>query len=106
MSNRKKRDKAQQKEIAKKRITKLFSLAEKNSLAGKLDLSDRYVEIARKISMRYLVPIPKEYKRRFCKNCYSYLLPHVNSRYRIQNKKLIIYCKNCSKFTRIPLKNK
>ena len=101
-----KKDKKTQKIIAKKRIEKLFNLAEKNALSGRIDLSNRYVQIARKISMKYLVPIPSEFKRSFCKHCYFYLLPDVNCRIRLHRNKLIIYCKNCEKYTRILLKSK
>ena len=100
------KEKKAQKIIAKNRIKRLFLLAEKNALSDRLDLSNRYVHIARKISMRYLVPIEKEFKRSFCKHCYSYLLPDMNCRIRFHRNKLIIFCKNCEKFTRIPLKNK
>ncbi len=103
MVKRTKKDKKTQKIIAKNRIDKLFLLAEKNARSEKFDLADRYVEIARKISMRYLVPIKKEYKRKFCKHCYSYLMPGSNCRIRIHRNKIIIFCKNCEKFTRIKL---
>jgi len=99
------KDKKIQNTIAKKRINKLFLMAENKALSGNITLANRYVEIARKISMRYLVPMPREYKRRFCKHCYHYLLPHVNSRVRIHRGKLITYCHHCKKYTRIPLKN-
>jgi ribonuclease P protein subunit RPR2 len=95
-----------QKTIASSRINNLFSLAEKYALSGRLNLANRYVDLARKISMRYLVPMPKEFKRRFCKHCYQYLLPHVTCRIRIHRGKLIIYCNNCKRYTRIPLKNR
>ena len=91
---------------AKKRIKKLFLMAEQKALESNFVLADRYVDIARKISMRYLVPIPAEFKRSFCKHCYSYLLPSVNSNVRINKGKIIIFCKNCQKYTRIPFKNK
>lgn len=97
--------KKQQKKIASRRIGKLFTMAEENALVGKLSLADRYVELARKISMRNLTPIKKEYKRRFCKHCYSYLLPTVTCRVRINRGKLVVYCHNCKKYMRIPLKN-
>ncbi|MFW6120319.1 MAG: ribonuclease P protein component 4 [Petrotogales bacterium] len=94
-----------QKRIAKNRIQRLFRLAEKYALRDRLELSDRYVFLARKLSMRYLVPIPKEFKRRFCKHCYSYLLPGINCRVRIHRGKIVTYCYNCKKYTRIPLRN-
>jgi len=106
MSKRKQIDKKLQKTIAKKRIAKLFFMAEEKALENKFNLANRYVEIARKLSMRHLIPMPKEYKTRFCKHCYSYLLPDVTSRVRINRGKLVVFCNNCQKFTRIPLKNK
>ena len=99
------KDKKIQKTIANKRIDKLLSMAERRALSDNLNLADRYVEIARKISMRNLVPIPKDFKRRFCKHCYSYFLPDSNCRIRIHRGRLVIYCYNCKKYTRIPLKN-
>jgi ribonuclease P protein subunit RPR2 len=104
MTRVKSRDKKLQKTIAQKRINKLFYLAEKNAISDNFTLADRYVELARKLSMRYLIPIPNEHKRRFCKHCYSFLLPDANCRVRIHRGRLIIYCHNCEKFTRIPLK--
>ena len=99
-----KHNKKIQKTIAKRRINKLFLMAEENAISGELKLSDRYVELARKISMKYLTPIPREYKRRFCKHCYSYLIPSVNCRVRIHKGKTVIYCHSCKKYTRIPFK--
>ena len=98
-------NKKNQKTIAKSRINKLFELADQNALSNRLILSNRYVELARKISMRYLVKIPKEHKRKFCKHCYNYLLPVVTGRIRIHRGKVVIYCYNCKKYSRIPLKN-
>ena len=99
------KDKKNQKTIAKRRIKQLFTLAEQKALTNKMILANRYVELARKISMRHQVSIPKEYKRSYCKHCYSYRLPDVTSRIRINRGKLIIYCFKCKKYTRIPLKN-
>lgn len=105
MSKNKSKGKKQRKIIAEKRIIILFNLAEKNAHDNRFDLADRYVKLARKLSMRYLIKIPSEYKRSYCKHCCSYLLPSVNSRFRIRNKTLVIFCEKCGKFTRIPLKS-
>jgi ribonuclease P protein subunit RPR2 len=105
MAKRKKRDKKIQKIIVNKRINKLFSMAEQRALSGNLILADRYVKIARKLAMRNLVQITREHKRRFCKHCYCYLLPHVTCRIRIHKGKLVVYCYNCEKYIRFPLKN-
>jgi len=98
------RDKKIHSQIALKRINRLFLMAENKALSGNLLIANRYVSIARKLSMKYLVPIPKEYKHRFCKHCYYFLLPYLNSRFRVTRSKLVIYCYNCKKYTRIPLK--
>jgi len=97
-------NKKNQKQIALKRIQGLFELAYNKATNKDFELADRYVYIARKISMKYLVPIQNEYKRCFCKHCYCYLLPDANSRFRIKKGKIIIFCKNCKKYTRIPFK--
>jgi len=99
------KDKKNQKTIANRKIKQLFTLAEEKALTYNMNLANRYVELARKISMRHQVSIPKEYKRSFCKHCYVFLLPNVTSRVRINRGKLIIYCFKCKKYTRIPLKN-
>jgi len=104
MSNNRKRNKKLYKEIAIDRINQLFTLAEKYARLKRINLSDRYVEIARRISMKTLVPIPKQYKRRFCKHCYSYFHPNETYRVRIKKGKIVIYCFKCKKYSRIPLK--
>jgi ribonuclease P protein subunit RPR2 len=103
MSKKRAEQKKLYKNIASHRIRYLFSLAEQNALNDKLLLSNRYVALARKISMKYLVPIPREYKRRFCTHCYSYLLPSVNCRVRIHRGMIVIFCSTCKKYNRIPL---
>ena len=97
-------DKKTQRDIARHRIKKLFEMAEKKALEGNIDLADRYVDLARRISMRTLTRIPKKYKHRFCKHCYHYLLPGVTCRIRIQRGKIVTYCYNCKKFIRRPFK--
>ena len=98
------KDKKIQSQIALNRINKLFIMAENNALSGNFSIANRYVLIARKLSMKYLVPIPKEFKHSFCKHCYCFLLPYLNSRFRVHRSKLIIYCNNCKKYSRIPIK--
>jgi len=98
------KDKKIQGQIALRRINSLFSMAENKAFSGDILIANRYVAMARKLSMKYLVPIPKKFKNRFCKHCYNYLLPHQNCRYRVHKGRLVIYCTNCNKFTRIPLK--
>lgn len=103
MAKRRRITKTEQKRIASRRINRLFELAEKKALSGEIKFSDRYVELARKISMKNLTPIPREYKRRFCKKCYQYLLPTKTCRVRISRGKVIVFCKKCRSYNRIPI---
>ena len=106
MSQKTRLSKKKQKNIAKQRINKLFILAEQKALEGEINFSTRYVELARKISMKHLISIPPEFKHTFCKHCYQYLFSDKFSRVRIKRGKILIYCSRCNKFTRIPLKNR
>ncbi len=95
--------KNQQKEIALERINSLFQQAEEVFSKNKT-LANRYVELARKISMKVRCGIPRELKRRFCKHCYAYLRSGVNCRIRTRNGKVVISCLECKKFMRIPVR--
>ena len=92
-----------QTDIAKERISILFNLAEKMFKENK-KYSNRYVELARKIGMRYNVKIPKELKRKFCKHCKSYLVSGVNSVHRTnpKEKAVEVSCKECGEKMRFP----
>lgn len=96
----KRRPKKQVKEIAKERIKELFKEAENNP-----KMANRYVQLARKIAGKARIRMPREYKRRFCKHCHHYLKSGKNARIRTRNKTLVIYCLDCKKYTRIPLKS-
>ncbi len=94
-------EKKAQKNIAKERIHVLFDQA-KESFSKDSNLSDRYVKIARDIAMRCKVRVPPELKKRFCKHCYSYLVPGINCRIRTKEGKVVYYCSKCRKFMRFP----
>ncbi len=93
--------KAKQKEIARERIATLFTQAAETFPKNKT-LANRYITLARKLAMKVKIRIPLQYKRRFCKHCYAFLQPGVNSRTRTRDGKIIISCLECKKFTRIP----
>ena len=89
------------KRIATQRIRELFNQADA-VFSSNPALANRYVQLARKIAMRFKIRLAKKYKRKFCKHCYTYLAG-ANSRIRIQNRKVVIFCVSCKKFTRIPI---
>ncbi len=91
-----------QTEMALKRIRELFNQADE-VFEKKPELADRYVELARKISMKYKVRIPSELKKRFCKHCHRYLIPGKNCTVRIAKSRVIYTCE-CGKHMRFPFK--
>lgn len=103
MAGRSRRKPGWQKDIARERIDILFALAEKEFKKHR-ERSKRYVQLARKIGMRYNVKIPENLKGSFCKLCNSYLKLGVNCRVRTNpaQKAVIMKCLECGKITRHP----
>lgn len=96
------------KQIAKQRIRILFSLA-KDIIHEDPALAQRYADSARKIAMAAKIRFPKEYRRQVCKHCKSLILPGINCRLRVRQRRephIVITCMNCGKHTRIPLARK
>ena len=87
------------KPLARERIAVLFSEAEKvyHEHPG---YSNRYVALARKISMRERVRIEPEFRHRFCHHCYRYLVPGANMRVRVHHGWVAVTCLDCRKTTR------
>ncbi len=83
--------------IAKERILILLDLAKKE-LKKHPERSKRYVELARKIALRYNIRL-KKLKRTFCKNCNIILIPGYTSQVRLDSKKKVlkVKCTNCQK---------
>ncbi|MCL2143012.1 MAG: ribonuclease P protein component 4 [Methanomassiliicoccaceae archaeon] len=86
-------------EIAAARIDKLMRMSAEQASYGDADLARRYVEIARRISMRTRTKIPKEHI--YCKNC---LTPMASGtfRVRLRNHKVVMVCAECGHIRRMP----
>ena len=99
---------AETKRIALERIHKLFKLARETIHKDKA-LAQRYVNIARRLAMAAKVRLPREYRRQVCRHCKSFILPGVNCRVRIQQRRephVVITCLECGKHVRIPLRKR
>ncbi len=94
-----------QQKIAEERIGILFYLSKKE-LEKNPARSRRYIELARKIAMRYNVRLPKETKLSFCKKCNTILVPGKTSQVRLESKtgSRVIKCKNCNNVYRLKYK--
>lgn len=92
-------------EIALPRIERLLELAEADARKTKgKSRSDRYVQLAREIGMRYRVRIPPHLKMRICKWCYAFLIPGKNARVRLRGDYITTTCLCCGAHMRRPYK--
>lgn len=76
--------------LALERIYRLFELAEKMNKDGKENYVKRYLTLAKRLSEKCRVSVPKELKQKYCKKCF---LMNIT-----QTKKepfIIIKCENC-----------
>ncbi|MCK4434179.1 ribonuclease P, partial [Candidatus Bathyarchaeota archaeon] len=72
-------------------------------------LAQRYVDIARKVGMAARVRLPREVRLQVCRHCKSFILPGVNCRVRIKQRRephMVVTCLNCGKQMRMPLKRR
>ncbi len=90
-------------EIVRERISRLFSLAKQN-FSEHPKRSKRYVQLARKLSTRYLVRLSPEQKTIFCKECNAFLVPGKNLQVRLRDKKIERKCLACGNVKKTPFK--
>lgn len=98
-------NKSRQRRLARERMSILLELSERASLDD-IELAERYGDLARRISMRCRVPIPREWKWRYCKRCKRLLFPGITAIVRTSSKQrphLIIRCTRCGSVNRRPL---
>ena len=96
------------KQIARQRIQVLFQQAKK-VYRDNPQLSNRYVETARKIAMAAKIRLPTVYRRQICKNCNTLLMQGSNCRVRIKQKReshVVVTCLNCGYQSRLLLRKK
>jgi ribonuclease P protein subunit RPR2 len=92
-----------QQEIAEERMRILMHLAGKE-FGPHPERSDRYVQLARKIGMRYNVKMPRELKLMFCPGCGRYIVPGRNCvvRASARTRSMEVKCLECGKVSRMP----
>lgn len=98
------RDKKRERDIARQRIERLLSLADEIYMRDK-ELAISYGELARRISMRYRVRIPRKWSWRYCRNCKKFLYPGINMRVRIRSRRMphiVMMCEECGGLNRHP----
>ncbi len=88
--------------IARERMEGLLKLAEETSERGRLDMSRRYVDLARRIGMRYNVRLPASSRYRFCPGCNTWYRFGTTASRRLRTSRVVIRCGICQLVTRLP----
>ncbi|HXW99273.1 MAG TPA: ribonuclease P [Methanomicrobiales archaeon] len=81
--------------LARERIGILFDRA-REFFPENPEVSDRCVDLARRIAMRQRVRIPRPLRRRFCRRCSAYLVPGSTLRVRVHRGKVVTTCIRCN----------
>ena len=94
-------------QIALDRIRVLFRMA-RETIHEDPNMAQRYVQLARRISMTARVKLPLECRRQVCRHCKGFIIPGVNCRVRVQHlrgPRVVVTCQLCGEKTRFPIKN-
>lgn len=97
------RNKGEEKRIARIRIRTLLQAAEAEALGPDPDLADRYARLARRVGTRYQQPLYPDQKIRLCKGCGAFRVPGRTSRTRVHRGRLVTTCIPCGRIDRRPL---
>ena len=88
-------------DIAIERMNILFNRAEMEFITHP-ERSNRYVELALKLSTKYNTKVPYEWSKRYCKECKSFLKPGRNCTVRLVDSEVNIFCGECGHAMKVP----
>lgn len=88
--------------ISRERIADLFALAEKASTTDHPELADRYVQLARRIGMRYNIRFMPEYRELYCRGCSKFWVEGRTVRTRFRHGLRVRTCLACGRERRTP----
>jgi len=97
-----------ERDIARQRVEYLLGLA-RAVFSKDRELARRYAELALSIARRMRLKLPLEHKMFICKGCGSLLVPGVNCRVRIRQRRephIVITCLECGRISRRPIKRR
>ncbi|WP_084739875.1 ribonuclease P protein component 4 [Sulfuracidifex tepidarius] len=89
---------------AKFRIYELLDMAIQEVKRGNVELGRKYVMLAVEYSRKNSLKIPIEYKRKFCRKCFTPLVLGITESRRIHSKTLIRRCNTCNWIRRYDLR--
>jgi len=85
-------------------MRELVTLAHTEERGGDPAAVKRFVQLARRIGMRYQVSLPSELRRRICRECDAILVPGRTARHRVTQGRLIVTCLQCGVIKRYPFR--
>lgn len=96
------RNKGEEKHIARKRIDALLAAARSETLGPDRDLADRHAGLALRVARRYQATLRPDQKAQVCRKCGAYRT-HDSSRVRLRAGKITTTCLRCGAVHRRPL---
>jgi ribonuclease P protein subunit RPR2 len=96
------RNKQAERALARRRMERLLALADEEASA-RPDRTRRYVDLARRIGMRYQEPLPRAWRGRVCRGCGDLLVAGLNARVRLRAGHRSVTCEGCGRVARRPL---
>lgn len=88
--------------LASERIDILLDRA-KRTVREAPELARRYVWLARRIGMRYLLPLGARRRRSICTSCHLPMVHGQTARVRVKRGRVVRTCLGCGTITRLPL---
>jgi ribonuclease P protein subunit RPR2 len=89
---------------AHERIGDLFAAAAVEARGRHPELANRYVQLARRIGMRYNVRLPHEYRELYCRACSAYWAEGVTVRTRLRSGMRVRSCLLCGATRRVRIR--
>jgi len=86
--------------IGDERIRILIGLSEQAVRNGEDDHAIRYVSLAKRIGMKTRTKFPEEF--RYCKKCFMPMMPGINCKVRLTDRKVVSACARCGTVKRMP----
>ena len=98
----KRRNKGEEKHVARKRIAILLGAARREALGPDRDLADDHAGLALRVARRYQVPLRPDQKALVCRKCGAFR-SHDASRVRLRAGRVTTTCLRCGHVHRRPL---
>jgi ribonuclease P protein subunit RPR2 len=93
------RNKGEERDVARARVARLVDLAQEALRADRRDRADRYALLGWRIKTRYqLRATPLD--ARVCRGCFAFLQPGVTARVRIRDGRRVTTCLACGRVRR------